>query len=92
MYIKRKDMKKEIDVSDVMGKADPNSEWFTHSDVFEATFIDPQSGEIVSVGEAYSREDDSPAYQKALTYLSSFDPDREVVMGTPKYDELQQNI
>ena len=85
-------MENLIDVSDVMGKADWNSEWFTHSDVFEATFIDPQSGEIISVGEAYSREDDSPSYQKALAYLSSFDPDREVVIGTPKYDELQLKL
>jgi hypothetical protein len=79
-----------IDVSDVKGKADPNADSWTHGDVFGATFKDPQTGKTITVGDAYDREDDSPAYQKAFAYVSKFDPDAEAVMGTQAYDDLNK--
>ena len=79
-----------IDVSDVKGKADPSADSWTHSDVFGATFKDPQTGKPISVGDAYDREDDSPAYQKAFAYVSKFDPDAEAIMGTQAYDDLNK--
>ena len=81
-----------IDVSDVKGKADPSADSWTHGDVFGATFKDPQTGKPISVGDAYDREDDSPAYQKAFAYVSKFDPDAEAIMGTQAYDDLQKKI
>ena len=78
-----------IDVSDVKGKADPSADSWTHGDVFGATFKDPQTGKPISVGDAYDREDDSPAYQKAFAYVAQFNPDDEAVMGTQAYDDLQ---
>ena len=77
-----------IDVSDIVGKADPNADWFTHNDVFSATFVD-EMGKTISVKEAYEREDGSYSYLKALTYLSTFDTDREVVLGKKIYDDLK---
>jgi hypothetical protein len=79
-----------IDVSDVKGKADPSSDSWTHSDVFGATFKDPQTGKPISVGAAYDREDDSPAYQKAFAYVAQFNPDDEAVMGTQAYADLNK--
>ena len=79
-----------IDVSDVKGKADPSADSWTHGDVFGATFKDPQTGKPISVGDAYDREDDSPAYQKAFAYVSKFDPDAEAIMGTQAYDDLNK--
>jgi hypothetical protein len=79
-----------IDVSDVKGKADPSADSWTHGDVFGATFKDPQTGKQISVGDAYDREDDSPAYQKAFAYVAQFNPDDEAVMGTQAYDDLQK--
>jgi hypothetical protein len=79
-----------IDVSDVKGKADPSADSWTHGDVFGATFKDPQTGKPISVGDAYDREDDSPAYQKAFAYLAQFNPDDEAVMGTQAYDDLNK--
>jgi len=78
-----------IDTSDIKGKADPDADSFTHDDVFGATFKDPQTGKTITVGDAYEREDDSPAYQKAFAYVAKFDPDKEIVMGHPEYDKLQ---
>jgi hypothetical protein len=78
-----------IDVSDIVGKADPNADSFTHDELFRATFKDPQTGKTITVGDAYEKEDDSPAYQKAFAYVSKFDPNNEAVMGTQAYDELQ---
>ena len=78
-----------IDVSDIKGKADPSADSWTHGDVFGATFKDPQTGKPISVGDAYDREDDSPAYQKAFAYVAQFNPDDEAVMGTQAYDDLQ---
>ena len=77
-----------IDTSDVKGKADPNADSFTHDDLYGATFKDPETGKTITVGDAYEREDNSPAYQKAFAYVAKFDPDKEVVMGTKAYDDL----
>jgi len=79
-----------IDVSDVKGKADPSADSWTHGDVFGATFKDPQTGKPISVGDAYDREDNSPAYQKAFAYVAQFNPDDEAVMGTQAYDDLSK--
>jgi len=79
-----------IDVSDIKGKADPNAESFTSGDLYGATFKDPQTGKSITVGDAYEREDDSPAYQKAFAYVAKFDPDKEAVMGTQAYDDLNK--
>jgi hypothetical protein len=80
-----------IDTSDVKGKANPSADSWTHGDVFDATFKDPQTGKPISVGDAYDREDDSPAYQKAFAYVAQFNPDDEAVMGTQAYSDLQKN-
>ena len=80
-----------IDTSDVKGKANPSADSWTHGDVFGATFKDPQTGKPISVGDAYDREDDSPAYQKAFAYVAQFNPDDEAVMGTQAYSDLQKN-
>ena len=77
-----------IDTSDIKGKADPNADSFTSGDLYGATFKDPQTGKTITVGDAYEREDDSPAYQKAFAYVSKFDPDKEAVMGTQAYSDL----
>jgi hypothetical protein len=79
-----------IDVSDIKGKADPNADSFTSSDLYGATFKDPQTGKSITVGDAYEREDDSPAYQKAFAYVAKFDPDKEAVMGTQAYADLNK--
>ena len=79
-----------IDVSDIKGKADPDADSFTSNDLYGATFKDPQTGKTITVGDAYEREDDSPAYQKAFAYVSKFDPDKEAVMGTQAYDDLNK--
>ena len=79
-----------IDTSDIKGKADPNADSFTSGDLYGATFKDPQTGKTITVGDAYEREDDSPAYQKAFAYVAKFDPDKEAVMGTKAYDDLQK--
>ena len=79
-----------IDTSDIKGKADPNADSFTSNDLYGATFKDPQTGKTITVGDAYEREDDSPAYQKAFAYVAKFDPDKEAVMGTQAYDDLQK--
>jgi hypothetical protein len=79
-----------IDTSDVKGKANPSADSWTHNDVFGATFKDPQTGKPISVGDAYDREDDSPAYQKAFAYVAQFNPDDEAVMGTQAYDDLNK--
>jgi len=79
-----------IDTSDVKGKADPNADSFTHDDVFGATFKDPQTGKTITVGDAYDREDNSPAYKKAFAYVGKFDPDKEAMMGTQAYDDLNK--
>jgi len=79
-----------IDTSDVKGKADPSADSWTHGDVFGATFKDPQTGKPISVGDAYDREDDSPAYQKAFAYVAQFNPDDEAVIGTQAYDDLNK--
>ena len=75
----------DIDVSDVKGKANPDADSFYSDDVYSATFKDPETGETITVGDAYDREDDSPAYKKAFAYVAKFDPDKEVVMGHPEY-------
>lgn len=77
-----------IDTSDVKGKADPNADSFTHDDVFGATFKDPQTGKTTTVGDAYEKEDNSPAYKKAFAYVGKFDPDKEAVVGTQTYSDL----
>lgn len=79
-----------IDTSDVKGKADPNADSFTHNDVFGATFKDPETGKTITVGDAYEREDNSPAYKKAFAYVAKFDPDKEALMGTQAYDDLSK--
>jgi hypothetical protein len=79
-----------IDTSDIKGKADPNADSFTSNDLYGATFKDPQTGKSITVGDAYEREDDSEAYKKAFAYVSKFDPDKEAVMGTQAYDDLQK--
>jgi hypothetical protein len=79
-----------IDTSDIKGKADPNADSFTSGDLYGATFKDPQTGKTITVGDAYEREDDSPAYQKAFAYVAKFDPDKEAVMGTQAYADLQK--
>ena len=81
-----------IDTSDIKGKADPNADSFTSADLYGATFKDPQTGKTITVGDAYEREDDSPAYQKAFAYVAKFDPDKEAVMGTQAYDDLQKKV
>lgn len=80
----------KIDTSDIKGKADPNADSFTSADLYAATFKDPQTGKTITVGDAYDREDDSPAYKKAFAYVAKFDPDKEAVMGTKAYDDLQK--
>jgi hypothetical protein len=79
-----------IDTSDVKGKADPNADSFTSNDLYGATFKDPQTGKTITVGDAYEREDDSEAYKKAFAYVSKFDPDKEAVIGTQAYDDLNK--
>jgi len=79
-----------IDTSDIKGKADPNADSFTSNDLYGATFKDPQTGKTITVGDAYEREDDSEAYKKAFAYVSKFDPDKEAVMGTKAYDDLNK--
>jgi hypothetical protein len=79
-----------IDTSDIKGKADPNADSFTSRDLYGATFKDPQTGKTITVGDAYEREDDSPAYQKAFAYVAKFDPDKEAVMGTQAYADLNK--
>ncbi len=79
-----------IDTSDIKGKADPSADSWKHDDVFGATFKDPETGKPITVGDAYDREDDSPAYQKAFAYVSQFDPDGEAIMGTQAYDDLNK--
>jgi hypothetical protein len=79
-----------IDTSDIKGKADPNADSFTSGDLYGATFKDPQTGKTITVGDAYEREDDSPAYQKAFAYVAKFDPDKEAVMGTQAYADLNK--
>jgi hypothetical protein len=79
-----------IDTSDIKGKADPNADSFTSGDLYSATFKDPQTGKTITVGDAYEREDDSLAYQKAFAYVAKFDPDKEAVMGTKAYADLQK--
>jgi hypothetical protein len=79
-----------IDTSDIKGKADPNADSFTSNDLYGATFKDPQTGKTITVGDAYEREDDSEAYKKAFAYVSKFDPDKEAVMGTQAYDDLNK--
>jgi hypothetical protein len=81
----------DIDVSDIIGSTNPTAYSFTHDALFGATFKDPQTGKIITVGDAYEREDNSPTYQKAFAYLAKFDPDGEAVMGTQAYDDLQKN-
>jgi hypothetical protein len=80
----------DIDVSDVKGKADPDADYFYSDDVYKATFKDPETGKEITVGDAYDREDDSPAYNKAFAYVSKFDPDKEVVMGHPMYGKKKE--
>lgn len=80
-----------IDTSDIKGKADPNADSFKGADVYDATFKDPQTGKTITVGDAYEREDDSPAYQKAFAYVAKFDPDKEVVMGHPMYGKKKES-
>lgn len=80
----------KIDTSDIKGKADPNADSFTSGDLYGATFKDPQTGKLITVGDAYEREDDSEAYKKAFAYVSKFDPDKEAVMGTQAYDDLNK--
>ena len=79
-----------IDTSDIKGKADPNADSFTSNDLYGATFKDPETGKTITVGDAYEREDDSEAYKKAFAYVSKFDPDKEAVMGTQAYDDLNK--
>ena len=79
-----------IDTSDIKGKANPDADSWKHDDVFGATFKDPETGKTTTVGDAYDREDDSPAYQKAFAYVSKFDPDGEAVMGTQAYADLNK--
>lgn len=79
-----------IDTSDIKGKADPNADSFTSRDLYGATFKDPQTGKLITVGDAYEREDDSEAYKKAFAYVSKFDPDKEAVVGTQAYDDLNK--
>jgi hypothetical protein len=79
-----------IDTSDIKGKADPNADSFTSNDLYGATFKDPKTGKTITVGDAYEREDDSEAYKKAFAYVSKFDPDKEAVMGTQAYDDLNK--
>lgn len=82
----------KIDTSDIKGKADPNADSFTSADLYAATFKDPETGKTITVGDAYDREDDSPAYKKAFAYVAKFDPDKEAVMGTQAYDDLQKKV
>lgn len=70
------------DFSDIKGPKPGDSNWST-KDVFNATFKDPETGKEITVGDAYDREDDSPAYEKALDYVSQFNPDDEKVMVGP---------
>lgn len=79
-----------IDTSDIKGKADPNADSFTSADLYGAKFKDPNTGKTITVGDAYDREDDSEAYKKAFAYVAKFDPDKEAVMGTQAYDDLQK--
>ena len=72
----------EDDFSDIKGPKPGDSDWSTE-DVFNATFKDPDTGKEISVGDAYDREDDSPAYNKAFDYVSQFNPDDEKVISGP---------
>lgn len=68
------------DTSDIKGPK-PNEKGWSTQDVFNATFKDPETGKTITVGDAYDREDGSPAYQKALAYAAQFDPDDEKLIG-----------
>lgn len=82
--------KKSDDFSDIKGPK-PNDKGWSTEDVFDATFKDPQTGKIITVGDAYDREDDSPAYKKAFAYVSQFDPDdEELISGPGSGDDLQK--
>lgn len=73
------------DFSDIKGPKPGDSDWSTE-DVFNATFKDPETGKEITVGDAYDREDDSPAYEKAFDYVSQFNPDDERVIAGPGSD------
>lgn len=68
------------DTPDIKGPK-PNEKGWSTQDVFNATFKDPETGKTITVGDAYDREDDSPAYQKAFDYVSQFNPDDEKLIG-----------
>lgn len=70
------------DFSDIKGP-NPNKPGWSTEDVFAATFKDPETGKTITVGDAYDREDGSPAYEKAFAYASQFDPDDEELISGP---------
>jgi len=70
------------DFSDIKGPKPGDSGWSTE-DVFNATFKDPETGKTITVGDAYDREDGSPAYEKAFAYAAEFNPDDEKLISGP---------
>jgi len=79
------------DFSDIKGPKPGDSGWSTE-DVFNATFKDPETGKTITVGDAYDREDGSPAYEKAFAYAAEFNPDDEELISGPGSGDDFSNI
>jgi len=79
------------DFSDIKGPKPGDSGWSTE-DVFNATFKDPETGKTITVGDAYDREDGSPAYEKAFAYAAEFNPDDEKLISGPGSGDDFSNI
>jgi hypothetical protein len=65
-----------IKLSDIKGPKPTDEGWDTDS-VYSATFEDPETGETISVEDAYNGDEDTEAYSKADEYISLFNPDDE---------------
>jgi len=65
-----------IKLSDIKGPKPTDEGWDTDS-VYSATFEDPETGETISVDDAYNGDEDTEAYSKAEEYISLFNPDDE---------------
>lgn len=80
-YAKERELPTD-DFSDIKGP-NPNKPGWSTEDVFAATFKDPETGKTITVGDAYDREDGSPAYEKAFAYAAQFNPDDEELISGP---------
>ena len=67
-----------IKLSDIKGPKPTDKGWSTDQ-VMDATFEDPETGETVTVGDAYE-SGEGEAYDKAEEYVTLFNPDDEEVI------------